>query len=281
MNAKQGMIAVLLLGLLAAPQAMAQTPLNLAAPKESMPPITPEAPISAQPPPTNLQAIAPSSWVYQQPAACAGGSCCGPIGGNGPINSELYMRSGVSFMLSNTAFANSLKPGFEIMGGGRSLFFNRAGDRAWVVDLGVSYTYNDGKPTNAFTFNTIPVTLRGLTRSGVSLGFGHDWFLFGPGNVGSSGGINLRYGIDGGVRLGTSHLDMNIVNTDNGYLRHQDVYGSAFAGIHVGVEVPLGAWTFLAGVRGEYSYTAMGDLLPGVNADLHDLNALFTIGLRY
>src|SRR5262245_54848733 len=60
-----------------------------------------------------------SSWItYVKP------DCCGPIGGNGPIMAELFLRSGVAVPVEGAIFGHILETGWVIEGGGRSLFFN-------------------------------------------------------------------------------------------------------------------------------------------------------------
>jgi hypothetical protein len=240
-----------------------------AAPVEALPE---KSPATAAP---GVQAYAPDAWVYQQPP-----DCCS-TGFSGPIGTELYVRGGASFPIASADFKKALRTGWEIMGGGRSLFFSPDGMRAWIVDLGLSYTINNGHPSRTFLFNNgETVTIRNLHRTALSLALGHDWFMFGPGAVGNCQGTNWRYGIDAGGRWGTAHLDLNPINDPDGYARTHDVYGAAFLGLHVNCEIPLGAWTFLMGLRGEWSYSFM-DLLPNQSTSLHDLNALVTMGVRW
>jgi hypothetical protein len=88
--------------------------------------------------------------TYQRP------DCCGPIGGDGPIQMELYSRAGASLPIGNTLFTHTLQNGWMIEGGGRSLFFNPNMDAAWTVDLGLSNTWNHGEhPEFQFGLNNI------------------------------------------------------------------------------------------------------------------------------
>jgi len=250
---------------LAGPLARAESPIPLAT----------ETPAAATTVTTPGQVYAPESWIYQP-----GEGCCGPAGKHGPIGTEVYGRGGVSIVVGNNAFSKSLKTGWEVMGGGRSLFFNQAGDRAFVVDLGVSFTNNDGKSNNIFNFQGTPVTIQSLYRTAFSLGLGMDWFARGPGDVGSFWGTNVRYGFDMGARWGTTHVDLNNVDTGGLNIRSHDVYAAGFAALHVDLEIPMGAWTLLTGLRGEYAYSVM-ELIPGSNTNLQEVNALFTVGVRY
>jgi hypothetical protein len=126
----------------------------------------------------------------------------------------------------------------------------------------------------------VPVTIRGLTRTSVGLGLGRDWYLFGPGNVGCTGGTSLCFGLDGGVRWGTAHLDLNVVGTPGGYERMHDVYAEYFAAWHLDLQVPMGGWMFLTGLRGEWNYSGL-NFLPDTQTGLHSANLLVTMGVRY
>lgn len=282
MRAKHGFRVAVLTVLLAGPSIQAQSPLELpylneyprleATPERPAVAPVPAALSVGQPSP---QAAMSDSWIYQRDP-----HCCGPIGGDGPIGGELYLRGGPNIILGGSHFARALRPGIELMGGGKSLFFTPEGDRAWIVDLGVSFTENGGRGEETFDLNGQQVRLRKLDRTAVSLGLGHDWFVKGPGFVGGSWDPNFRFGIDGGARWGTAHVNLTTTDGLNSFFREQSVYGAAFAALHFDVEVPVGAWTLLAGVRGEWSYSFM-DPLPGMNVHLQDLNLLLTIGARY
>jgi hypothetical protein len=269
----------MLLVLLAATQTRAEAPKEipfLASPVQKPEPVSTEAieplPIPVPPP---VHAYAPDAWVYQQPP-----DCC-QRGFSGPIGTELYARGGPSFPIAGADSKKALRTGWEIMGGGRTLFFSPDGMRAWTVDLGLSYTINDGHSSRQFLYtNGASVTIRDLHRTAVSMALGHDWFMFCPGPTGSGDGMNLRYGFDGGARWGTGHLDLNPVNSPGGYVRLHSVYGAAFAAFHVNWEVPMGGWTLLMGMRGEWSYSFM-NLLPNQSTHLNDINVLATAGVRW
>src|SRR5690348_2025621 len=50
--------------------------------------------------------------------------CCEPVGANGPVQMEIYLQSGLAFPFSDGVWGHTLKePGWDIQGGGRSLFF--------------------------------------------------------------------------------------------------------------------------------------------------------------
>lgn len=315
MNAKHGYAGAVLLVLLLGPLTHAQAPQGLPGPYQAalvIPPLEPTpaaltqanaapatpAPMPGSPASTSIFPASmpdsptampadsaplqvPDPWMLHVQPEPFNKGCCGPVGGDGPIGWEVYGRGGASFHYSNTAYAKSLDTGVEADGGWRTLFFNKDADRAWIIDLNVVYNYNDGNPKNTFTLVGNPVSLRNLDRTAAGLGFGHDWFVFGPGSVGGYCDTNLRYGFEAGARWGTQHLDFNIVGTDNGYLRHQDGFGAAYAGVHFDVDIPMGGWTFFGGVSSSFVYTFSGAIIPGINTNLHELNTMLTMGVRY
>jgi hypothetical protein len=83
-----------------------------------------------------------SDWIV----GCHGPGCCGPVGGNGPVQMEIYLQSGLDFPFSDGVFGHTLKgAGWIIQGGGRTLFFNPEQDAAWVVDLSISNVRDHGR----------------------------------------------------------------------------------------------------------------------------------------
>ncbi len=231
-----------------------------------------------------------SSWIAYPRSP----GCCGPLGGDGPIGSELYARSGVSFPVGGPGIlGDAFKPGWGIEGGGRVLFFNPAVDSAWVVDLSVSnYHYNATDRAHKATLLNVPtrttiggqtvnstipsevVTLTGLNQTFVNGAIGKEWYLVGTGNC-NSDAWNWRVGTDLGARWGSAKLDL-------ASLRHRThtVYGGFFA-VHSDVEIPCGSCIFQAGVRAEYGYNK-NDLLQGQNeTDLQTINLMFTVGARF
>ncbi len=95
-----------------------------------------------------------SKWILGE--RCAG--CCGPIGGDGPIGGEMYMRSGVSFPISGGALSQAIDTGWDIEGGFRSLFFNRDDDAAWTVDVSITNVFNPAsKNAGQVTLTNFPM----------------------------------------------------------------------------------------------------------------------------
>lgn len=228
-----------------------------------------------------------------------GPGCAGPTGGHGSVDYEVYWRTGPSFAFGSGAFTDRLHMGWNVGGGGRSLFFNKAGDAAWAVDLGLSYTYNRGSnddlvdaflrrpPITGFNNQVIPqadsfqtVRIRGLHRTSFNFGVGRDWFVWGNGQPGAEEGWNLRVGSDVGGRWGTAHVDLVPFNDPGGYSRRQKVFHGFYIGFHSNIEVPMGGWIWFAGTRVEYGYDWM-DILPPLKGDVQNANLLFTGGVRY
>jgi hypothetical protein len=258
------------------------------APAESKPP-TAEAPPPAPglvPPPVgpHVPNGLAAPWLgvhpgYPGPNPAVPGDCCGPIGSHGPIGQEIYLRAGPSFPLGNDLLTRNLEQGWVVQGGGRSQFFNPAGDAAWVVDLHVMYTYNRGTNQDVFTFNGEPVTVRGLHRASLGLGVGQDYFLARPGFILNQWDANFRLGWDVGGRWGTGHVDMDQFLFVDEYRRNHDVFAQAFGGVMGSMELPCGAWTGLMGFRVESAYT-FADFLPR-DSSFCELNVMFMMGVRY
>jgi hypothetical protein len=292
MSAKHGFAGTVFLVLLAGPLAQAQVPTDLpylkppadvTIPADSALPGLPSV-LSQQPkqwPPALDTSFTNESWLYEG----TGTRACGPVGANGPIGTELYFRTGPSWIVGGTGLAGALRIGYDVVGGGRTLFYTADGTRAWIFDANVSYTANGGTLNQTFPGLYGPgdnVTIRGLNRTALSLGIGHDWWICGPGDVGSYFNPNFRYGADGGAQYGTSHLDLNTTDTavtTEGYERIQKIYAGAYAGAHFDMEMPMGAWTFVSSIRGEWVYNSL-HLLPGNNT-IQGFNLLFSVGLRY
>jgi hypothetical protein len=98
----------------------------------------PDLPVT--PSTVNQGPITLSKWIV---GTCP--DCCGPIGGCGPIEMELYMGLGWSFPIQGPVFGHTLDIGWDIQGGARSLFFNTTRDAAWTADLSISNIFNQGQ----------------------------------------------------------------------------------------------------------------------------------------
>lgn len=269
MNAKKGFTCGLLLSMLVAATARSEDAPLKPEKKEAF--ASSEAPSEATPAPEGPPGLS-SYLIYQQ------AGCCGHLGGHGPILSELYLRTGPSFPLAGSFLSRSVETGWEIQGGGRSLFVNSNHDAAWVVDLGIGDIYNNGnRPERTFPILGNPVNVRDLNRLFVSFGLGREWYFLGPVNAAS---FNWRFGVDGGGRLGSARVDLNDPSQASGYRRLGDFLSGAYVACYSDVEAPCGCCTFLAGWRAEWDYMAT-NVIPEQGSDVRDLNFLLTMGLRF
>ena len=241
-----------------------------------------------------------SSWIRGDKY-----NCCSEVGGSGPIQTEIFFRSGPSIPFGSGTVADVLQTGLYIGAGGKMLFFDTAVKNAWTVEVGITNIYNHAHspsypgipltilvpqnpaspvtapdssgnlPPQAVTFgkNGVPgVTLRDLNRTFFDMGGGHEWYLWGSA---VSGCANLRVGCDGGGRWGSEIADFNEIRHRN------DVIGGLWVAAHADYEIPLGCCVFQAGLRFEYGYT-WSDILQIQNkSDVQDVNILFNVGVRY
>jgi hypothetical protein len=234
-----------------------------------------------------------SPWLVYPRSPC----CAGPLGADGPISEEVYVQTGFSLPISGNYFGRSLGAGWDIEGGGRTHFFNKALDADWILGLSVSNVYNDAVDrttprllldvpnriatafaAQGFTFPALTpsvlVTLRDYNRTYFGLYGGREWYIWGSGEP--DGGVpSWKWGINAGGRYGTNKLDVL-------QIRHlTDRIGALFAALHTEMELPWGPAIFSIGFWGEYSYTWSDVLQRQNNADLMELNLLFTVGARF
>jgi hypothetical protein len=219
----------------------------------------------------------------------------GPYGGgiSGPITYETYIRTGPSILAGNGTWTNRAKSGWNTGAGFKTLLFNPTNDAAWVLDLGVSYTRNNGQRDNPVLVDSTQLRgadldnpfldnlrIKGLSRTTFNYSIGRDWWLNGPGTVPNEFAGNLRFGADVGGRWGTASVDFEPVNEPGGYRRIQRVVHGLFIGSHLNWERSMGNFIFFAGLRGEFSYTWM-NILPPNNSDIMDVNILMNFGFRF
>jgi hypothetical protein len=222
--------------------------------------------------------------------------CCGPVGGCGPIRAEAYLRTGASWPVGGALFSKTLDTGWDIEGGVRSLFLNKADDAAWVIDLGITNIFNPGTtnglviglknipvttpspfvggtPTTVIVPN-VDVTVKNLNRTYVDLAVGREIWLLGTAES-SREDFNWRIGADFGGRWGTDKVELNGLN------HRTATIGGIFVAIHSDVEIPLGSLIFFGGIRGEWGYTWDQVLQTRNNSENIDINLLFTLGFRF
>jgi hypothetical protein len=249
---------------------------------EEPPPAPPAAgaPIVPAPGPIVPGPVPPPGCAPGCPAPPLNGNCCGPVGAHGPIGQEVYLRVGATIPLGqDSALARNINVGWAVQVGGRSQFFDPAGDAAWAVDVHLHYTYNNAGGRDIVTFAGEPVIIRDLHRTAVGVGFGRDMFLSAPGFVAGTFDANFRLGWDVGGRWGTGHVNLTPLLEPDGYRRHHDVFGQTFAGVMGTMEMPIGAYTALGGIRVEWDYT-FSDILPK-GGSFHEINTFLIMGVRY
>ena len=167
-------------------------------PVDGGPPAYASGPPSATPPRSTPDGIAPvrevdgsvgpSAWIlYPRSPGC---TC--PVGGNGPLGWEIYLWNGVSAPISGNYMGRVMDPGWDIEGGGRTLFYNTTMDAAWVVELGVGNIHNEAgnrsmpatltnlanKSVPGTTTRIVNVTMTGLDRTYGSVGVGREWYIW-------------------------------------------------------------------------------------------------------
>jgi hypothetical protein len=220
--------------------------------------------------------------------------CCCRVGGHGPIDMELYVRSGASVPLPFGLFGTIMRTGWDVEGGVRSLFFNTAEDRAWTVDIGITnIQYNTTKdrkavirafrqqtPNGIGGFNTtilpfFAVTPSGLNDTTLNLAFGREIYLFGSTHDCNSKEWKWRVGFDGGGRWGSNKVDLVEIQ------HKTSTVGGFFVSVHTDIEKPCGCAVFFTGLRMEYGYLWSNILQNQNNTDMQTINATFEVGLRY
>ncbi len=312
MNVKRASLVVFVFALAGIGTAEAQTPtfgtLSYGAAPSPLSPGLPTAalPETARASPPARKGPLPTYILGTNP------NCCGPMGGDGRIDVETFLRTGASTPLSAGYFGKTVGTGWLFEAGGRSLFFNPENDAAWTVELSLSNIYSHGQrsdqiavlhnvavPNSAIavavggpasvSVPVVPVTVRDLNRTDVNLAFGREFYLWGPAGkcygetLSACGGngcpscgtvANWRVGFDVGGRWGTEELEFHELN------HMTRVVTGVFASIHSDWEIPCGCCIFQAGVRLEWEYN-FENILPGIDEDFQSLNFMATFGFRY
>lgn len=291
-----GALAAALLGLVPALHAqvpqlpapvVASTPQSMPAPQVVPgPSAVPGAVDGAMP----HQAVHPpgvSSWLAYPRSP----TCCGPIGKHGPIFAETYTRHGISIPIATNRFTRAMQIGYTGSVGFRTLLFNPEVDTAWVIDFGLSSTWNHLVNAdvyrrfdvevirNIFGQNiTEVVPIQDVTpirvhSSTVNLSIGQECYLWGT--AACDGTSKCRVGWDVGGRYGTSSIHFQVE-------RHSDdVVGGFFLAAHTDYEFPFGCCMFSIGARAEGGML-FNDLLQRQNdTDILSINVLITAGVRF
>lgn len=268
---------------------------------------------AGEPPPataTELLTAPPNAGQYPPGTYaspwCGGHGCTGPVGRNGPLTYEVYALVGASLPVGGSELSATMKTGVEYGGGARTLWFRNDDSAAWVLDLGITNTYNRGQADRSIivaTPRTSPVVidpitgqqtggerifpdglasyqLRSISRTNFNFGVGRDWWFGGPGTVQMEESSNFRFGADVGGRWGTAHVNLVPRADSNNYQKRSGVIHGTYIGMHMDWDKPMGAWIFFCGLRAEWGYT-FTNLVPPLGGDIHDVNILFTFGARF
>jgi len=237
-----------------------------------------------------------SGWILRpgEPVAHEG------VGLHGPIGWEFYGMVGPSFPVSGGPLARNLQVGWDVTGGGRSLFYNQDATSAWVVDLGVSNIFQNAKTRNDFVFvqnmgkqifdNNFnpflndskaygkysgPLGVTYVNRVSGNLSLGKEWYLWGSAEDPDVGN-NLRVGADLGGRWGSMKM------TANTHVTFQTAqFGSVFGAIHADMEIPISGFILLQGIRLELDQCFNQVLQSQNNSDILSLNLLYRFGIRF
>jgi hypothetical protein len=246
---------------------------------------------SAEPGPTDAPMPPPTGPRLSDYILGSKPDCCGPMGGDGTIATEIYVRWGPSIVVMNGFLPKTLETGWEVQGGGRALFFNADNDAAWTIDLSLSDIGNQGQHTdriatlhllepNATDKVAVPVTVRALNRTYANLGLGREWYLWDqaancPSCGNMPGGCNWRVGFDAGGRWGTESMDFHEIK------HRTEVIEALFVSVHSDVEIPWRGWVIVVGGRVEWDNTWMHTILQDAPENLQNINILMTLGVRY
>jgi hypothetical protein len=221
-----------------------------------------------------------SDWIrYTCP------QCCGPVGRNGPIGYEMFLRTGPSMPSAGQRLHKAIQTGWLVEGGARTLLFNPPATAAWTAEFDVGSIFNNGgHPEVTFPLGTTDqVSVRRLNRTGIKVVLGREQYLFGSA---WGDGCNLRFGWDAGARYDSVRIDLNDfltaggTITPNGFLRRKDDVMAVVLAAHTDLEWPLGGCKLQVGGRIEWAYT-WEDIIPSQRTDISDLNFLLTLGIRF
>lgn len=205
------------------------------------PAANPGAPIAASPAglpsgPRPAAGDAPEPGLNDYLTYLRTAGCCGPLGRDGPINSEVFVRNGVSFPIGGSILGRALDPGYMLQGGARVLFFTPRQDLAWTAELGITTTWydagrdiigvmhnvrrpilihqsannnvqataTDGTPLFETVAN-LPLTTSSVNETYVHLSGGHEIYLLGNADCGDQD-PKWRVGYDLGGRWGSAKL---------------------------------------------------------------------------
>jgi hypothetical protein len=292
-------LGLALLGITALQAQDTQTP-SADDPTHVPPPVSDQVPGHPFPdhPPAGL-----SKWITYEHC-----DCCGPIGWNGPVRADLYIRNGPSVPVEGPLLGHVLRTGWDVAGGGRSLFFNADCTAAWTADLGISnFNYGTEHPeqhefplhvlvpnvVGTPTLVDITTSLRTLNITYANLWLGREWWPWGANCCGSCGdngcekfGHQWRFGCDLGGGWGACSAEFGPVhqvgNPAVGGIRHRPGTAEYMgAALHADLELPRGCCTYLIGFRTECNYNWLDRVLQENNSQFLQVNFLLNVGVRF
>jgi hypothetical protein len=254
----------------------------------------------------------PSEWLLYPRSP----GCCGPVGLNGPINTEVFLRSGIIWPFGGSDLVQSLNAGWEAELGGRVLFFDPSITRAWTVGLSISNIYNQHRtfvPTELLTRipvrnsvgalaiaqaqaagqpltgaalvqaqqNTTPVTLVVPSLDVTVRSLNQTFVNFFGGRewyLMGSGNCSAGCSWRAGVDIGGSWGSADLELNE---IRHRTgVDGGIFINAHTDIEVPFHCAILSGGILAQYGYI-WTDLLQINPADFQYFGLLLTAGVRF
>jgi hypothetical protein len=235
-----------------------------------------------------------SDWImYPRPS-----NCCGPIGKHGPIASEVYARTGVTFLTGGGLVGDNGRAGYNIGGGLRTLLYSRE-DAAWVVDIGLTSSWHDIINSPPAVLNNVEVLTpvnNNVQRMNVPqvtviassihyllpyLTLGRELYLWGGPDCGDES--KCRVGWDAGGIWGSSKMIAAPTSLMQGQqFRHRtDVVGGIKVALHGDVEYPTGCCILFIGGRIEYG-AIWSDILQSQNdTNTQMVSFLVNFGLRF
>jgi hypothetical protein len=255
--------------------------------KPTAPPAEPIArPADAPIPAVTQPAALPPGSVCSPWTGPGGTGCCGPVGGHGPIVSELFLRQGVNIAVGGGVLRDVTYPGYIMSFGARSLFFNPIGSGAWTLEYGIDYIYNNGSKDNyEFDIFGTFVNVRETHRAAFHVAAGREMYLMAPAY---QPGKNWRAGWDVGGRYGYQRANFNLIAEDPAndpvpidFGRRSDTFGQVFLSLHTDYIYPLnGCISLVAGLRTEWAYH-FSDIIPTFDSDLQEVNIMLNFGLKF
>jgi hypothetical protein len=242
--------------------------------------------------------------------------CCGPVGLNGPIGYEVFVRSGLAFPIGGGTLAHSLQNGWYVEGLGRVLFFNPQQDRAWTATLAVgnlnapsrhdvpSFTLNNVSVKTAVPAPNTPQAATASPQLAALIGqvaAGTPVTITDPSVAASVASYNQTwlalYGGRAWYLVGNADCSRKACNWRIGFdvggrwatekvdfneiEHHTGTAGGVSVAGYSDLEVPFQCAIFYAGLRTQYDYIWTDILQRQNSSNLQTFDLLFTVGVRF